>query len=530
MSMDTNWHPTWTTEVKIEGGGRFPLGLNRFHNGLEEILIKSITWLANRLRYFTYSCWAIGDIENNSPCENWSDFVEAFQRRESALAIGLYLLEPEYSVPGSNKVSKLVGDGVDQYDCSFSIMESNRLGAFGLYYIGTAYNLGLIEYNEMGVVVLTPEGWKLHTVADRRLRNARLDYYRIYRGKRIVPANALLHWGEANDFDNIREPFCQDERDYFKSLLFRLNQSVVDDYRRYSFALFLECIERCVDNRSVFTEDNLSNINYYSSYFSDSGDLVEFSTPEHFRDVQFYWTIYEGHHYFRWWLSLLFQTFLDHLKANSDGSTLEGFFAALDREEINETVSQYSGIHAEWMDLPFRDLMNSLGGYPQLQDTFSEESITASRQHMGSTSIVAEFVIIMADLYLRFKNLRRDKRYQYVALNLSSDLWFDVLFRMPNLQNMTIRAFLEKMLKSYVLDQHDRIMIEKNDLRRCWFTTEQGRYFFEADVGMIGRPAKYGTIMNYLRDMNLIQGNEEELIKLTSEGTELFQKLKRDYY
>jgi hypothetical protein len=41
--MDVKWEPGWTTAVKIESGGRYPLGLNRFHNGLEEIL----AWFKN---------------------------------------------------------------------------------------------------------------------------------------------------------------------------------------------------------------------------------------------------------------------------------------------------------------------------------------------------------------------------------------------------------------------------------------------------------------------------------------------------
>jgi len=36
------WMPYWNDTVKIESGGRHPLLLNRFHNHMEEFLIKSI--------------------------------------------------------------------------------------------------------------------------------------------------------------------------------------------------------------------------------------------------------------------------------------------------------------------------------------------------------------------------------------------------------------------------------------------------------------------------------------------------------
>lgn len=121
MAVDVKWQPRWTTAVKIESGGRYPLGLNRFHNGLEEILIKSITFLANRLRYYTYCCWAVGDIERNESCQNWGDFVRAFQKRETAFSLGLYLLEPVYSVPGSEKIAKVITNEAESLTCNFSI-------------------------------------------------------------------------------------------------------------------------------------------------------------------------------------------------------------------------------------------------------------------------------------------------------------------------------------------------------------------------------------------------------------------------
>ena len=131
-----NWQPFWTREVKIESGGRYPLGLNLFHNHLESFLIKAIVYSANRLRYITYYCWAIGDIQESVECEQYSDFVKAFRLRENALALGFYLRKPEYSVIGSVAMKQFDNKDIKEYDCSFKLMQSNQLGGFGLYYIG----------------------------------------------------------------------------------------------------------------------------------------------------------------------------------------------------------------------------------------------------------------------------------------------------------------------------------------------------------------------------------------------------------
>ena len=439
-----HWQPAWTTAVKIESGGRYPLGLNRFHNGLEEILIKSITMLANRLRYYTYCCWVIGDIERHEACQNWSEFAHAFQKRETALAIGLYLWEPDYSVPGSDKISKIVTPDAESYDCSFSIMQSNSLGAFGLYYIGTSYTLGLIENGEKGFVTLTPAGWKLYEIAEKRYRKNRPNYYALYRGRPSVPTAVLREWGEVNDFNNMRNPDCQAEREFFQSLLFRLEQESPGDYRRDTLAFFLASIHHCDQSSVIFDETVLSHIHSYSSYQRNGAEVVTFPVPTYYQDVRFYWAIYEGHVYFRGWLSRVFQTFLNYLKGCPDGAPLAAFLKEIDGDSFNEAIVHFCGIEADWLEGNMGSILDLIGKAPVLTDSFSEAQITADQQYNSLSGIMAKFVLVMAALWHQFRAIRHDQRYQYVALNLSSDLWFDVLFQQPALSQMPVMRFLQK--------------------------------------------------------------------------------------
>ena len=135
----------------------------------------------------------------------------------------------------------------------------------------------------------------------------------------------------------------------------------------------------------------------------------------------------------------------------------------------------------------------------------------------------------MINLYAKFKDLRSDKRYQYIVTKLGSDLWLDVLFQFSNLEHMSVQEFLVVILKRYVIQQHDFITIDKKDLRRQWFTSENKKYYFEADVSPIWRPAKYETIMSYLSDMNLID-ESKDVIKLSKDGHKLLRHLITEYY
>ena len=523
------WQPQWTTQVKIESGGRYPLGLNRFHEGLEDLLIKGIIGAANQLRYITYCCWAIGDIENNENCSDYSEFVDAFTRRENALALGLYMLQPDYTVYGSEAISKIAKDTIKEYDCTFRLMQSNDLGAYGLYYAGTIYNWGLTETDEKGIIRLTQTGKELYEIIEQNYRQVQPDYYKKHRGKKIVPAKALLQWAQVNDFDNIRESAHKREREFFKSIIFRLEKKKSADYRRDTFAFVMECIDRSSNTNTTFDEDHLRTIHYYSSYFDDGDKVCKFSVPKHFNDVHFYWSIYEGHVYFRWWLSKYFDVFLQHLKSCNNGSTVEEFFAEVNPEEFNSTVKFFCEKRKDFFSASMKAIIDLFPEPSNLPDDISEELITEDEDHESLSGILAKFVLISASLYVRFKRVRSDRRYQFIAAKLSSDLWFEALFCFSNLERMLVSAFLRTLLKKYIIDQHDLIMFEKNDLRRCWFTTENKRYFHQADVSLIWRPAKFRTIMNFLYDMNLVD-NSNGIVKISREGNILFQNLMRDYY
>ncbi|MFC2166895.1 hypothetical protein ACFLQZ_02910, partial [Acidobacteriota bacterium] len=491
------WQPSWTEEVKIESGGRYPLGLNRFHNGLETFLIKGIVYTANRLRYITYYCWAIGDIQESVNCEQYSDFVEAFRLRENALALGLYLNKPEFGVVGSRAISHIVSDDLKEYDCSFELMQSNQLGGFGLYYSGTMDSFGLIQINENGIYELSETGKKIYQIYLKRIQNTK--YFQHYKGKKIVPTEVLLEWGIINDLNNIVSDNNKDEREFYQSLIFHLDQKKSSDFRRESFSYFLECILQCSKNNTNFDEIVLRNTHFYSQYYDDQNVSRDVNIPDYFNDSKFYWKIYEGHAYFRWWLSKLFQYFLRFLKSNEEGATIDGFFNNIEQEKFNEAISYFCQKKEKFFSLNLERIISSLKSPKRMAHSASEESLFRDTEFESLEGVLAKCLLTLINLFLEFNDLRKDKRYQHVEMTLLDDLWFGRLyFDFPNIRKMSVKEFLKKILGTYIISQHDRILLEKNDLRRCWFTTErigsEEKFYFQSDSTLIFRPAKYETI------------------------------------
>ena len=522
------WEPAWSTEVKIEGGGRFPLGLNRFHSSLEDMLIKSVTVLASRLRYFTYCCWIIGDISRHLDCKEYSDFIEAFRRRENALSLGLFLIETDQVIYGKDNFYKMVDAEEPFQNCSFKLMHSVELGAFGLYYSGSVYSFGLTETNEDSIITPTDSGMKLYEIADNHYAQKAPTYYKQFKGSKEVPTESLKEWAEINLFSTIKKPECREERDFFKSVIFHLDNKS-SDFRRDTFALFLECINACNEQDIVFDEDKLRNIHYYSCFKDLHNGIISFNIPDYLKDAHFYWQIYEGHVYFRWWLNLLFKTFIEHLKESDDnGSTIDEFFDLVDEEEFNSCLHSFTGDKGVFYDGSMIDIIKLFPQPCKLNDLCSEEALTYESKKQSMPCKLSRFVLIMAALFIRFKKLNVDTRYQHVVQKQVGNLWFNVLYSI-NFENLTVKEFLYKMLKVYCLKQHDQIMLEKRDLRKSWFSTIKDKYYFNSDVSLIWRPAKYETIMHYLSDMNLIDKGDG-FCHLTDEGIKFYNSLKDEYY
>lgn len=525
------WEPMWNDTVKIESGGRYPLLLNRFHDHMEDFLIKSIVSTTDRLRYISYCCWAIGDIEDTLDCKSYDEFVEAFRRRENALAIGTYLMNPPESVHGSYKMygrialSGLVSGDEKDYNCSFKLMQSKDLGAYGLYYKGTIFNWGLVWEDENGVIKLTKTGRDLYNIARKYYSHS--IYYERHKGERVVPGKVLKEWAQINNYDNIIEDRCSDEREFYKRIIFRLDALQQLDLRPATFAFFLECIEQCSRSGVCFNEDILRNIHYYGTYYNGEYKINEFITPEYFDDVVFYWMIYEAQVYFRWWISEYFRYFLIALKSKENGMTVDEFFETVDKDSFNKLTEKYTSESCDYYNASMSVFLDLIRHSTKINDSFSEESITHDHRILSSGDL-AKVVLVIVGLYRKYQSMKNDQRYLWVRGNLMDDFWFDALFfEFERLEGMKVSDLLKHILKKYIIDKHDYRMFEMRDLRRCWFTKENEKYIFQADESPIWRPAKFKIIMSFLLDMRLIEYAEDMLV-LTKDGTSLYKNLKTE--
>lgn len=522
----SGWNPFWTDVVKIENGGRYPLALNRFHDHMENYLIKGIVSTTQRLRYISYCCWAIGDIERVLNCKTYSEFEEAFRRRESAFAIGVYLLKPKslinYPNYGIEVMKSMVSTEEKDYNCSFRLLPSQSLGAFGQYYSGTLHNWGLTEVDQQGVMHLTNLGTKLYKIMVESYANC--DYYLNYKGEQSVPGKVLKKWAKKNEYDNITDLNHVSERDFYINVLFHLDSTQVTDFRRDSLTIYLECIKGCNERGIKFDENIIRNVLYYRRIRKDS-ESIKFQLSPFLDDAAFFWEIYETHVYFRWWISEYFRCFLEELASSTDGLMIDEIISDINIEIFNDKANEILRMDMNYYLLTFNELSAYVSSINSPDKHLLEDEISSTKiENMSHLS--SYLLIIIALLRDKYNEIKDDTRYSKVKMTLTDDYWFDEFFSdLDSAKDYKLPDLLKFILYRYAILKHDVAMYAKNDLRKCWFTKSGERYQFQANSNSIWRPAKHNIIYNFLFDMKLITV-KNGYTEITCEGNRLYHKLK----
>jgi hypothetical protein len=160
MSSAVAFLPRWTKRVSIEEGGRDPLGLSRVSGMITDFLLQGIITQTYRARYYSFYCWVIWHIETEENCTRYDQFAAAFQRRDT-----LFTLASLEANPDSSPVGVRIAEGRlhgakqrQEVACNFRVLPSNSLGAFGQYYAGSIYELGLISRDEQGIYHVSESG------------------------------------------------------------------------------------------------------------------------------------------------------------------------------------------------------------------------------------------------------------------------------------------------------------------------------------------------------------------------------------
>lgn len=520
------WEPFWHTEVKIESGGRYPLGLNSFHDHMDDFLNKGIIHGAYRLQYMAFYCWAIGDTVAELKSPTYSQFVTAFSKRENAFSIGLRLLHPDASIPGDTALREIFSSKGSEYKLSFRLLKSQDMGAYGLYYAGAMFGFGLISVDENGIPTLTELGKATYNALDLELKNTAV--LKKHLQKNNAPEAALKAFGEIVDLDFLRQVKQNALRNQFINMVFHLDYAG-PSLRRSTFLYYLDMIRSIGSKDIEFSHEVFYALTCFGSYRTNENQVLKYTPDEYFEDIHYYWQIYFLHSQFRWWVDKYFCTFLEHLKGCPDGASEKDFMAEVDLAQVSEIIGQTLNIAKPEQRTILSTACAAIRGHAAKGIYFPGHQIAPLIPTSNRSELIAQMIIFMIGIWARSASMQKDKRYIDLLAHLPGDFWFYRLTQdFPALPDLEIGDWLGKILKAYVLRQHDEITYRKGDLRRRWYTKENTQYYFQADNNCQWGNGHFGTVTHYLHELGLIDYFEDSAT-ITKDGIGLLNKIKREH-
>lgn len=149
--------------------GLDPLGLQNTSEATFAMLLPGLNNVTGRIRYYSFYCWLLNEYAKRNGSTDPSEQRKFIRRAELIVALVNRCSDEEvYSIPGSNYANKLLNDeSISTYNLQMGTYNDDGTtegtywkygsGAFGQYYLGSLFDIGLINEreNSSGIFVRT---------------------------------------------------------------------------------------------------------------------------------------------------------------------------------------------------------------------------------------------------------------------------------------------------------------------------------------------------------------------------------------
>ncbi|MCZ7621438.1 MAG: hypothetical protein M5U24_02980 [Candidatus Kuenenia sp.] len=547
--------PRWTKRVIAETGGRDPLGLSRVSDMIVEFLLTGITTQTNRARYYSFYCWNIWNIWHihlTEKPQKYKDFVDSFRRREAVLAMSTYANNSNTSPVGIKAARPILEKGFQrgEMDSNFRVLPSNALGGYGQYYGGSLYQLGLTRRIENGIDHLNKGmGEALAEAFHLSIHETPYIQKELFR-KTKIPLVDFDGSKKLLTLDAIMKKSGVIERKLLIDLFFGFNGTTICEstlLRRHTLGQILHILCEYERHDLYLNLDSIDVIFVYApSYFdviwSEEDDkTIPYKCPEKFRRCHSLWRQFCLQQYFTNALENILFAVLEIIGNESAGLTIENIVLRLMETTFLKVLREKAGKDCyrpreilkafNIEDIPTHEASYDL---QQLLIPTAKNSefdiLRISEEDTGS--VTAKAMLLLAVLYGKWRGIQDEEGMCYVHEHAGNGLWFWTF--MPIIdkwldKNTKWDETLERIIRCFIVDQHDRIMYEKKRLESCWFRTDGNRLFKEQEYSPKFRANRHLQAVNIMRDLCLIESDDEGYLSITSKGKTILNKILNEH-
>ncbi|XXX77701.1 hypothetical protein WMF30_02845 [Sorangium sp. So ce134] len=545
LATDVDLLPIWTKRVAADLGGRDPLGLSRVAQMVADRLMPGIITQTDRARYYALYCWILWHIQQEERPNTDADFVDAFQRREAAVALATLLQDEESSPVGTRAATPRLQAAREQgrVAMAFRVLPASKLGGYGQYYTGCLYQLGLTWRPEGGFDQVTAAGEDLAQVIQATLSGTPYVTRRLF-AEPSISFRDLEQAAERLSIDAISRPFARRERERLIQLFFELREvhdgtgaqsprwqslthilAVMDAYERAGIQV----------RESALDEQLLYGPAYFGLLVSEDRKRAVAPCPRALLQCRSYWRQFCLHQYLTAALEWLLVAVLQIIEERGQGYPLdEVTFRLLGRDFAQYLEDALKGSSGTPGALMARlDAGAPPDGNPGQRarerrpyDHPLSEASLIKRKAESPAELAAWSCLLLAVLHDHWRGTADDPEYRAVMEHAGSTLvTANVLPLLDSWRagDTTWRRSLHELLNTLVIMQHDRVMYEKGRLESCWIDREDDRLVHVQDYKPYLRPARHKQAVEILIDLGLLK-RDAGVHDLTAAGREILTR------
>lgn len=550
-----------------------PLGLGlRGSARLTSRLLYCITSITPRARYFSFIPWCVYDYQQREKGNAYAlGLRDAIILREQALTLACITHHGGKpcaggALVGSRDANKWFATGMSQ--ANFGKMSKFSKNPAMSAYFNSLVNLGFFVTQEELPDTDEESNTQEITFDDIKLSKLGLDLAKQYNlvvgrltvTKQLASKDRTCTLVDLAEFGK-RGGLCElssggADRALLRDIFFSLADIKGDSHqvRRQSLLLILELCRQFSAKQWVLNEPSFADAVYYGTVANDE-DVLDIVVPKQLLDIATRWRMFYFHYYMAVALEGLFAWLVSQLSNRGlAGTTIDSLVDQFSESPLRRSLSEILNID---LSDPLGNVspakLFALAGVPEgildegLSKTldiailsftpFAEntlEEIIRSNTHLYSSTGLALPMILLATTLARYTQWEATNYGKWLAntvndpfLDLAPPLLTTGLSRQfSNWWNCSWKELAGFVLSRYIIQQHQSMSYEKSWTGdRCLLQVDGQKVFslggFE-QIG-IGNP-RLGSAIQILRDLGLIEDDEDRVIHLTTEGKHFLER------
>lgn len=543
----TDYLPNWTKRVVTESGGRDPLALSRVAFNLTDYLLTGVITTTERARYYSFYSWVLWHIEQEEEPENYSDFVDAFRRREAAMGLATLASKPALNPVGVEVLRNQLERGKQsgEYDCNFKVLPSNPMGGYGQYYGSSIYHLKLSYGDENSIDKVDEIGKDLATAFHQTIQNTKYIKNGTFLQSGISESD-LTELQQSFTLDSIREDFAKNEREKLIEIFFGLNEKYLDEksrLRRQTLTILLGLISDFGKNdikpethNNYALDQFLLFAIYYNVLWIDDETVLSFQKINNHHFCYELWKQFCLHQFLTQALECLLYSVLEAAGFEATGLSLVEILKKLTHRDFLDAIKNVTVVDC----ITPEKLLSALGITEIPDESFSKTQqakytpihLQSEAQILyleGKTSeeAAAKAVLLLAALYGKWRGMYQDGTMKSVEQTAGQEIWAKrVLSKLDTWlqKDLSWTDALNDLIEEFVLNQHDRIMYEKRKIDG-WLHRTNGKIIKDRDFKPTWRASRFLNAVKIMADLKLVDINDKKELTITIDGQKLLKKL-----